>query len=168
MKRLAIGVALVGSGCLTVTARVRGGPTIDTTGTPGWEVGVAAGIGYTSTRSTSIRTTPTASAGDRGIMLGTTIEVGSSAKRFGWYGGIAAELGTGEDEFRRRAYGAALRPLSFERNEVAPEKGFDLHQRKALSIGLEASVGVGASDTGSARGLFALHPVVDYTLTSAD
>jgi len=162
-------LATTTTGCLTFTARVRGGPTVDTRGNGGFEVGVAAGFGYSTSRTTSVRTTPFASVGDRGLSFGTTLEVGRLDDAVAWHAGIAAELALRDDEVLRSAYGAVMRPLRFSSDYPENEKfSFASATRKALSAGVEVRAGFGLDQDESSRGVFGLMPVLDLTMTAAD
>ena len=159
-------VAAACPGCLTVGARVQGGPTLDTTGKVGWEVGVAAGIGYSVSERTSVRSLPHVAVSDRGVALGTSLEVGRIDRRVSWHAGMAAELATSEAEWTRSLYGAALHPLLFHHNSAEGEKfTVTAASTRALAVGVEARAGFAQTETES-RGVFALMPVLDWTMTA--
>ncbi|HEY5920214.1 MAG TPA: hypothetical protein VIV11_01030 [Kofleriaceae bacterium] len=164
-----LGLAVVANaslGCMTVTARVRGGPTLDSRGEPGWEVGVAAGIGWSVSSSLSVRSTPAVATSDRGGAFGTTLEVGALEEHLAWNAGLLFVLGG--TEHVRSAYGAALRPLWFDRRR-SEDKFSTSEVRRSLAAGLEARAGIAIdSDADSSRGLFALLPVVDWTMMMSD
>ena len=162
-------LATVTSGCLTITTRLRSGPTLDSTGKAGWEVGVALGFGYSTSNQASLRGLAGAGVSDRGAGLGAAIEYGAIERAIAWHAGFAGELATSEDEVVRSLYGAAMRPLWFDADSSSEEK-FSLvsHTRRALSVGVEARAGLVVEQGGESRGLFALMPVLDLTMMASE
>lgn len=157
------------SSCLTASARLRAGPTVDTGGEIGWELGVSAGIGVAVSDRTGVRAMPGFAASDRAAAAFTeSIEFGAAGDRLDWVAGLTGELfGTGDEQAMWLFATAVVPVIGDARRDAGHEKiGFGGTSRWALGAGLETRAGVvagGPDGDRDRRGIFAILPAIDLT-----
>lgn len=165
-RALALALLSTVSGCFTASAQLRAGPTVDTRGEIGYELGASIGFGLLASERAAVRSMPGVSTSDRaGAALTETVDVllvddGAIATI-----GLTGELLSTGPERVGWLHAAGLIPVRHKsRRSGGGKSGLGSRAAWWMAAGLEARAGFARDPAaGTSRGVFALLSAADLT-----